>query len=214
MTRAAPARAFSPSRTPPSRGTASPSANRPRPAAPSLSVSLFLCFVFCVSLLSVWSKFDHQISSRSMNFNERGITLIKHGASEQDVVVVPDYHNSRCQSYDIKTDSPADRSKLQTDSGVNFFEKLCLRGMKQSKFDNLCQGERGWAFERVVGGLLEGFNHKEINSIESRGECARLCLLEEEFPCRSAEYNRDNRRCILSRDDRRTQSEAFRFGAG
>ena len=149
-----------------------------------------------------------------MNFNERGITLIKHGASEQDVVVVPDYHNSRCQSYDIKTDSPADRSKLQTDSGVNFFEKLCLRGMKQSKFDNLCQGERGWAFERVVGGLLDGFNHKEINSIESRGECARLCLLEEEFPCRSAEYNRDNRRCILSRDDRRTQPEAFRFGAG
>ena len=36
--------------------------------------------------------------------------------------------------------------------------------MKQSKFDSLCQAERGWAFERVVGGLLEGFNHKEVNS--------------------------------------------------
>jgi len=103
---------------------------------------------------------------------------------------------------------------LQPDSGVNFYEKLCLRGVKQSRFDNLCQAERGWAFERVVGGLLEGFNHKEINNIETRGECARLCLLEDDFPCRSAEYNSDNRRCILSRDDRRTQPEAFRFGAG
>ena len=88
--------------------------------------------------------------------------------------------------------------------------------MKQSKFDSLCQAERGWAFERVVGGLLEGFNHKEVsswtpgsvmchaascvmqchvscrvscvmfqvNNIETRAECARLCLLEEEFPCR------------------------------
>ena len=66
----------------------------------------------------------------------------------------------------------------------------------------------------MVGGLLEGFNHKEVNSIETRAECARLCLLEQEFPCRSAEYNADNRQCILSRDDRRTQPEAFRFGAG
>ena len=73
---------------------------------------------------------------------------------------------------------------MQPDSGVNFYEKLCLRGVKQSRFDNLCQAERGWAFERVVGGLLEGFNHKEINNIETRGECARLCLLEDDFPCR------------------------------
>ena len=73
-----------------------------------------------------------------------------------------DYQNSRCQSYSITTDSSSHRAQLQPDSGVNFFEKLCLRGMKQSRFDTLCQGERGWAFERVVGGLLEGFNHKEI----------------------------------------------------
>ena len=32
-----------------------------------------------------------------------------------------------------------------------------------SRFDSLCQAERGWAFERVVGGLLEGFNHKGGN---------------------------------------------------
>ena len=38
-TPAAPLRAFSPSQTRPSPGTASPSANRPPPAAPSLSVS-------------------------------------------------------------------------------------------------------------------------------------------------------------------------------
>ena len=27
----------------------------------------------------------------------------------------------------------------------------------------------------------------QVNNIETRAECARLCLLEEEFPCRWAE---------------------------
>jgi len=125
-----------------------------------------------------------------------------------------DYQNSRCQSYSLDTETSIGRSKLQTDSGVNFFEKVCLRGVRQNQFDSLCNAERGWAFERVVGGELEGFDHKEINSIESRGECERLCLLEDEFPCRSAEFDSDARRCVLSRDDRRTQPEAFRYGAG
>ena len=114
----------------------------------------------------------------------------------------------------MDTETSIGRSKLQTDSGVNFFEKVCLRGVRQNQFDSLCNAERGWAFERVVGGELEGFDHKEINSIESRGECERLCLLEDEFPCRSAEFDSDARRCVLSRDDRRTQPEAFRYGAG
>ena len=144
----------------------------------------------------------------------KGITLPKTISATPKNCYVSDYHNSRCQSFSINTETQVGRSKLQPDSGVNFYEKLCLRGVKQSKFDSLCQAERGWAFERVVGGLLEGFNHKEVNNVETRGECARLCLLEPDFPCRSAEYNSDNNRCILSRDDRRTQPEAFRYGAG
>lgn len=43
-----------------------------------------------------------------------------------------DYLNSRCQSYDIDTSTRAGRAKLEVDSTVNFFEKVCLRGGKQT----------------------------------------------------------------------------------
>ena len=36
-------------------------------------------------------------------------------------------------------------------------------------------------------------------------------LLEESFACRSAEYDAGSKTCVLSRDDRRTQPEAFRY---
>ena len=36
-------------------------------------------------------------------------------------------------------------------------------------------------------------------------------LLEENFACRSAEYDAGSKTCVLSRDDRRTQPEAFRY---
>jgi len=121
-----------------------------------------------------------------------------------------DYLNSRCQSYNIDTDSGVGRRALETDSGVNFFEKLCLRGVRQNQFDQLCNAERGWAFERVIGAVLEGFDHKDVRNTETRSECARLCLLEEEFACRSAEYDSSTKTCTLSREDRRTQPEAFR----
>ena len=41
-----------------------------------------------------------------------------------------DYANSRCQSYEIDTNSRSGRKKLEKDSIVNFFEKICLRGGK------------------------------------------------------------------------------------
>ena len=82
--------------------------------------------------------------------------------------------------------------------------------MRQNEFDKLCKSERGWAFERVVDAVLDGYDHKRLDGIDNRGECARLCLLEEDFECRSAEYEMDTKECILSREDRRTQPEAFR----
>jgi hypothetical protein len=51
---------------------------------------------------------------------------------------------------------------------------------------------------------------KSVDGVESRNECARLCLLETDFECRSAEYDFEAKTCILSREDRRTQPEAFR----
>ena len=82
--------------------------------------------------------------------------------------------------------------------------------MRQSQFNRLCNPERGWAFERVVDAGLEGFDHKTIPGTETRADCARLCLLEEDFDCRSAEYAIESKRCVLSREDRKTQPEAFR----
>ena len=51
--------------------------------------------------------------------------------------------------------------------------------MRQNEFDDLCNSERGWAFERVTDARLDGHDHKRVEGVESRGECARLCLLEE-----------------------------------
>jgi hypothetical protein len=78
----------------------------------------------------------------------------------------------------------------------------------------MCNPERGWAFERVLDGGLDGYDHKTVPGTETRADCARLCLLEEDFDCRSAEYSIDTKRCVLSREDRKTQPEAFRTMAG
>jgi hypothetical protein len=36
---------------------------------------------------------------------------------------------------------------------------------RQNNFDQLCNAERGWAFERMVGASLEGFNHKVLCTV-------------------------------------------------
>ena len=90
------------------------------------------------------------------------------------------------------------------------FFLLLFFSVRQNQFDKLCNPERGWAFERVINGALDGYDHKSVDGVESRNECARLCLLETDFECRSAEYDFETKTCILSREDRRTQPEAFR----
>ena len=90
---------------------------------------------------------------------------------------------------------------------MNLF--LCLL-VRQNQFDQMCNSERGWAFERMIGSSIDGFDHKTIEGIDGRSECGRLCLLENSFDCRSAEYDFEAKTCILSREDRRTQPEAFR----
>jgi hypothetical protein len=84
----------------------------------------------------------------------------------------------------------------------------------QNEYNKLCNSERGWTFERVVDGSLDGYDHKRLEGIETRGECARLCLLEKDFDCRSVEYVAAAKVCVLSREDRRTQPEAFRNTPG
>lgn len=53
---------------------------------------------------------------------------------------------------------------------VTFFMYQIVR---QNQFDKLCNTERGWAFERVINGALDGYDHKSKDGVESRNECAR-----------------------------------------
>ena len=69
-----------------------------------------------------------------------GVSL--HSRSLTFLLLFPDYANSRCQSYDIDTNSRSGRKRLEKDSIVNFFEKICLRGGKNQS--------------------LTLFNHKQI----------------------------------------------------
>ena len=64
-----------------------------------------------------WSLICYSLHSRSLTF----------------LLLFPDYANSRCQSYDIDTNSRSGRKRLEKDSIVNFFEKICLRGGKNHK---------------------------------------------------------------------------------
>ncbi|CAG7728314.1 unnamed protein product [Allacma fusca] len=120
-----------------------------------------------------------------------------------------DYVKSRCDSND--RDSVGRRDKLREDSRTNYFEKVCFRGVPN--FAQLC-GDRLWSFERVVGAFLDGFDDKEERSIQSKVDCEKLCLIESEFTCRSAEYDESQKICRLSREDRRTQPSAFRRQPG
>lgn len=53
-----------------------------------------------------------------------------------------------------------------------------------TNFQQTC-GDRLWAFERVVGAFLEGFDDKEERSVQSKTDCEKMCLMETEFVCRS-----------------------------
>lgn len=88
--------------------------------------------------------------------------------------------------------------------------EVCLRdAVQKATFDALC-GDRLWAFERAKEGHLEGFVDREEHNVKDKEECAKMCLLEETFPCRSADYDEITKMCRMSREDRRSQPQAFR----
>ncbi|XP_064477576.1 uncharacterized protein LOC135391294 [Ornithodoros turicata] len=117
------------------------------------------------------------------------------------------YVGYRCASFNLN--SVGRRELLVTSPSTNFFEKICFRGVQKTTFDALC-GDRLWAFERVKEGHLEGFVDKEEHNVKDKEECAKMCLLEEGFPCRSADYDEITKICRMSREDRRSQPQAFR----
>ncbi|KAK8781129.1 hypothetical protein V5799_017528 [Amblyomma americanum] len=117
------------------------------------------------------------------------------------------YVGFRCAAFNLN--SAGRRDLLVTTPSTNYFEKICFRGVQKSSFDALC-GDRLWAFERVKEGHLEGFVDREEPNVKDKEECAKMCLLEEAFPCRSADYDEVAKTCRMSREDRRSQPQAFR----
>ncbi|GAB6026964.1 hypothetical protein CHUAL_013634 [Chamberlinius hualienensis] len=118
-----------------------------------------------------------------------------------------DYKNGLCVAYD--KNSIGRRDSLLLQSGSTYFEETCFRGV--GDYNAIC-GDRIWAFERIVGAYLDGFDDKEERNVNSKVDCQRLCLTES-F-CRSAEYDELNQICRLSREDRRTKPSAFKFSTG
>lgn len=107
------------------------------------------------------------------------------------------------------------RDKLQSTNTTNYFEKVCYKGMSREEYQRICGLERLWAFERVVDSFLDGFEDLSVPSVANKEDCAKLCLIETTFSCRSADFDHQTKACRLSREDRRTQPQAFRqvFGS-
>ncbi|XP_042145108.1 uncharacterized protein LOC8043364 [Ixodes scapularis] len=117
------------------------------------------------------------------------------------------YVGFRCAAFNLN--SAGRRDLLVTTPSTNYFEKICFRGVQKATFDALC-GDRLWAFERAKEGHLEGFVDREEHNVKDKEECAKMCLLEDNFPCRSADYDEVTKTCRMSREDRRSQPQAFR----
>jgi len=69
---------------------------------------------------------------------------------------------------------------------------------------------RAWASERVEDYALEGFARKTL-SVADRAACRDLCLTEDEFVCRSANFEAATGSCALSDMDRHTTAGGGAF---
>uniref|UniRef100_T1JZ41 ZP domain-containing protein n=1 Tax=Tetranychus urticae TaxID=32264 RepID=T1JZ41_TETUR len=125
-----------------------------------------------------------------------------------------DYTRFRCAAYAVHSQGLNRRANLVPSNTTNLFEKVCYLGVHREEYQKVCGVERLWAFERVKGAFLEGFVETTLSNIGSKDECAKSCMMEASFTCRSADYDHDNRVCRLSKEDRRTQPQAFRLVFG
>lgn len=123
-----------------------------------------------------------------------------------------DYTRFRCAAYSVNSFNRG-RDLIGTNT-TNFFEKVCYRGVARDEYEKICGVERLWAFERVKAAFLDGFERMVLHNVGSRAECAKSCLMENGFVCRSADYDEVLRTCRLSKEDRRTQPQAFRQVVG
>lgn len=118
-----------------------------------------------------------------------------------------DYRGYQCTSF--AESSRRHRDSMISSKSTNLFEKVCLKGISKQEFDHVCGNERLWAFERVKDSFLEGFIEKELSNMVDKEECAKACLTESSFICRSADFDEVRRICRLSKENRRSQPQAF-----
>ncbi|XP_031632719.1 uncharacterized protein LOC116346678 isoform X2 [Contarinia nasturtii] len=86
----------------------------------------------------------------------------------------------------------------QRSASLYYMVKLQLRS------DNICM--RPWAFERVPNKIIRGSDNALIYT-STKEACLSACLNEKRFVCRSAEYDYNNMKCVLSEADRRTTGQ-------
>ncbi|KAG8197083.1 hypothetical protein JTE90_004349 [Oedothorax gibbosus] len=121
------------------------------------------------------------------------------------------YTSSSCISYNVNSVGRGDDIVLN--KAINFYEKICFRGVSKQAFDSACR-DRLWVFDRVRDAYLEGHVDKEARNVRTKEDCEKLCITEERFKCRSADYDEVQHTCRMSRETRRTKPNAFRLDPG
>ena len=58
-----------------------------------------------------------------------------------------------------------------------------------------------WAFEKVASYELKNYEKKSIKS-NAKEHCLEQCILEQEFQCRSVNFNNQTQLCSMSNLDR------------
>lgn len=159
------------------------------------------------------TTYDNTISSTMTLFEHSTAALTQECVNlckqqSQCVSFALDYTNHRCKAYSVNP--KRNRNQLVSSSNINTYEKICLNGISKQEFESVCDHERLWAFERIKDSFLDGFVERELTNIGTREECAKTCLMEKTFICRSADYDENTRICRLSKEDRRTQPQAIR----
>ncbi|GAB6023215.1 hypothetical protein CHUAL_008033 [Chamberlinius hualienensis] len=100
------------------------------------------------------------------------------------------------------SDFPGDMHNSETHRG-SYFEKICLQ-----TGDDCARNE--WVFDRVPRMELMGNDDIVVSGIESKLVCQQSCIDNKQLPCRSAEYYYDLKRCVLSRNNRRSKPNDFK----
>ena len=58
--------------------------------------------------------------------------------------------------------------------------------------------------------VLMGFNTKKFRKVNTQERCIMLCVEEEKFRCQSLDYNKKDKKCLLSTESKYTRPKAMR----